>query len=236
MKIKSLTGTKATINVENKKRNRKTSFQTLGLNYYYDRSEENYAELFKELYHPLYWRVFKILNDQDQALDVVSQIFEKIVTQIDKFKPEKAQFSTWIFTIANNDALNYIYHRDKWNKVDADVSDLYDTHELADEEDHPLSISTTAATVKSYHKDDVLSLSAKRCLDILEMYKDEQVIKLTKCKLTTDITFKDLAKKYKISMGEAVRSVNKGKEFIKENFMNNKDGMYDLYKEAIKKY
>ena len=236
MKIKTLTGTKATINVENKKRNRKTSFQTLGLNYYYDRSDENYAELFKELYHPLYWKVYRILEDQDQALDVVSQLFEKIVTQIDSFDPKKGQFSTWIFTIANNDALNYLYHRDKWNKVDADVSDLYDTHELADEEDRPLSISTNIAHVHTYHKDEVLSLSAKRCLEILELYKDKQVIKLTKCKLTTNITFKELAKKYKVSMGEAVRSVKKGKEFIKDNFMNDTDGMYSLYKEAINKY
>lgn len=236
MKIKTLTGTKATINVENKKRKRKTSFQTLGLNYYYDRTEENYSALFKELYHPLYWKVFKILENQDQSLDVVSQLFEKIVTQIDKFNPKKGQFSTWIFTIASNDALNYLYHRDKWNTVNADVSDLYDTHEMADEEEKPLSITTKSANVHTYHKDDVLSVTAQRCLDILDQYQDKQVIKLTKCKLTTDITFKELAKKYKVSMGEAVRSVNKGKDFIKETFMKDSDGMYTLYKEAIGKF
>lgn len=64
-----------------------------------DRQLENlYRANFQKVYNYAYYR---LLNHAD-AEDVTSAVFLKAVSNIDRFDPSKASFSTWILRIAHN--------------------------------------------------------------------------------------------------------------------------------------
>ena len=57
-----------------------------------------YEEYFPKVYNFIFYR----LLHREQTEDIVSEVFLKIIANINKFDPDKACFSTWIFSISNN--------------------------------------------------------------------------------------------------------------------------------------
>ncbi len=76
-----------------------------------------YEKYVKKIYDFIY---FKTLH-KENAEDLTSQIFFKALEKINSFNPEKAKFSTWLYTIANNLLI------DHWrgNKETVDIEDVW---------------------------------------------------------------------------------------------------------------
>ncbi len=90
-------------------------------------------ELYKEYYRKVYGYVYLRLRNHADAEDITSDIFAKIVEKLDTFDPEKASYSTWIFTIAKNRVItHYRQHRET-----EDIDDLV----IMDDSDAPLDIA-----------------------------------------------------------------------------------------------
>jgi RNA polymerase sigma factor (sigma-70 family) len=64
------------------------------------------AEVFAELYEQYLPKVYRYISyritDMHLAEDLTSTVFEKALTRFKSYNPEKAHFSTWVFTIARN--------------------------------------------------------------------------------------------------------------------------------------
>lgn len=71
--------------------------------------EEPHA--FTPLYEYYFPRVYSYalyrVEDPDVAADITAQAFEKAYTKLDRYQPERAAFSTWLFTIATNVIRNH---------------------------------------------------------------------------------------------------------------------------------
>lgn len=71
--------------------------------------EEPHA--FTPLYEHYFPRVYSYalyrVEDPDVAADITAQTFEKAYTKLDRYQPEKAAFSTWLFTITANVIRNH---------------------------------------------------------------------------------------------------------------------------------
>lgn len=71
--------------------------------------EKPYA--FTPLYEYYFPRVYSYalyrVEDPDIAADITAQTFEKAYTKLDRYQPERAAFSTWLFTIATNAIRNH---------------------------------------------------------------------------------------------------------------------------------
>lgn len=71
--------------------------------------------LFQQIYEDYYERVLSFIqarvNDSYTAEDLTGDIFYKCYRNIERYDPEKAAVSTWIFTIAKNTLKNY--YRDR---------------------------------------------------------------------------------------------------------------------------
>jgi len=63
----------------------------------------NPEEIFNSFYDRLYNFTLLRMRHVQHAEDVVSDVFVKVIEKFDTYKPEKAAFSTWIFTIALNE-------------------------------------------------------------------------------------------------------------------------------------
>ena len=68
--------------------------------------ENAYAELIKRYTDPLLNFVYRFVNDEDQAEDIVQDTMVKLFTHKHYYK-EIAKFSTWIYTIAGRYCSGY---------------------------------------------------------------------------------------------------------------------------------
>ena len=73
-----------------------------------ERTGKDFSTLYKKYYPKLIYYTSKMCNDPQKAEDISTDSFLTAFEKIDKYDVEKAQFSTWLFTIAKNLALQSI--------------------------------------------------------------------------------------------------------------------------------
>ena len=69
---------------------------------------------FRELVHryerPVFSLVYRMVRDRELAEDLTQDTFVKVLTHVDKYRPE-FKFSSWLFKIANNVAIDHLRRR-----------------------------------------------------------------------------------------------------------------------------
>lgn len=82
-----------------------------------DQKVASSAEAFAALYEQYLPKVYKYIGyrveAREQAEDLTSVVFEKALTKFKSFNPERASFSTWIFTIARNTIIDHYRGRQR---------------------------------------------------------------------------------------------------------------------------
>jgi len=68
---------------------------------------EAFAELLQEFSEPLYWQIRRIVNNHDDADDLLQNTFMKAWQAMDDFRGD-AKLSTWLHKIAINEALTHV--------------------------------------------------------------------------------------------------------------------------------
>lgn len=69
--------------------------------------ESAFSELYESYLPKIFGFVTRRINDREEAEDLVSNIFLKVVENIKNFNPAKSSFKTWIYTIATNMMIDY---------------------------------------------------------------------------------------------------------------------------------
>jgi RNA polymerase sigma-70 factor (ECF subfamily) len=67
-----------------------------------------YADLVERYHIGLTIYCERLLKDRDDAEDIVQKSFIKAYEKLPLFDPEKARFSTWLYKIAYNEAIDYL--------------------------------------------------------------------------------------------------------------------------------
>lgn len=84
---------------------------------------KDFATLYQKYYPKLIYFVSKICKDVQKAEDISTDSFIVALEKIDKYDSEKAQFSTWLFTIARNLALQDLKIENKSISLDIEFDD-----------------------------------------------------------------------------------------------------------------
>lgn len=72
--------------------------------------EAAYRELIRRYQRPVFSLVFRMVRDRELAEDLAQETFVKVLNAIDTYRPEY-KFSSWIFKIANNAAIDHLRRR-----------------------------------------------------------------------------------------------------------------------------
>jgi len=88
-----------------------------------ERTGKDFSTLYKKYYPKLIYFTSKMCNDAQTAEDISTDSFMTAFEKIDKYDKEKAQFSTWLFTIAKNLALQSIKNSKKSISLDVEYDD-----------------------------------------------------------------------------------------------------------------
>ena len=67
-----------------------------------------YAHLVARYHVGLIIHCERLVGDRDQAEDIAQEAFIKAFNKLSEFKPAKSRFSTWLYRIATNKAIDYL--------------------------------------------------------------------------------------------------------------------------------
>lgn len=72
--------------------------------------EAAYRELISRYQRPVYSLIFRMVRNRELAEDLAQDTFVKVLNAIESYRPEY-KFSSWIFKIANNAAIDHLRRR-----------------------------------------------------------------------------------------------------------------------------
>src|SRR5512144_1136113 len=85
--------------------------------------ESAFAELVELYHHRLVTVMHHLVGNVDEAEDLAQEVFLRVYRGRKKYHP-RAKFSTWLFTIANNLAINALRSRQRKPVVPLDVREF----------------------------------------------------------------------------------------------------------------
>jgi RNA polymerase sigma-70 factor (ECF subfamily) len=87
------------------------------------RTGESFAFFYEKFYPRLVYNINGITQDEYLAEDVATEAFIKAFEKIEQYEKGKAQFSTWLFTIARHLALQELKQGKKTMSMDTELDD-----------------------------------------------------------------------------------------------------------------
>lgn len=122
--------------------------------FFKEKTGKEFSFFYQKYYPKLIYYTNKMVNDEQKAEDISTDSFLIAFEKIDKYESSKSQFSTWLFTIAKNLALQVIKDNKKTVSLDVEI----------DEE---------GTTIKDFiqqeeAEDDILTLHEKKAAIMLE--------------------------------------------------------------------
>ncbi len=73
--------------------------------------ERAYRELVRRYQRPVFSLIYRMVRDRERAEDLAQETFVKVLNALDSYRPEY-KFSSWIFKIANNAAIDQLRRKE----------------------------------------------------------------------------------------------------------------------------
>jgi len=89
-----------------------------------EKTKKDFSDFYEKYFPKLVFYNNNILKDEEAAKDIATDVMLKSLYKIDDYDPNKARFSTWLFTISKNECFQYKKNQaDKLISVDKFVDD-----------------------------------------------------------------------------------------------------------------
>lgn len=69
--------------------------------------QKAYADLMVRYKDSIYFMILKMVNNKEDAMDLMVETFAKAFEKLEKYQPDYA-FSTWLFRVATNNCIDFI--------------------------------------------------------------------------------------------------------------------------------
>lgn len=130
-------------------------------------NREAYRELFARYQKKLFTYVFHLVGNKDETEDILQNVFQKTFKNIEHFDTQR-KFSSWIYRIAHNEAVNYLKRKSKRYTVSwEDVSTSKDKLEIATNDEQMEDKFMREQTVKEI--DDAMLKLPKKYQQVLKL-------------------------------------------------------------------
>lgn len=84
--------------------------------------EKDFEKLVNQYSEPLYWQIRRLVNNHEDANDLLQNTFVKAWSKIDEFRND-AKISTWLYRIAINESIDFLRKQKNFNGVSTDAED-----------------------------------------------------------------------------------------------------------------
>jgi RNA polymerase sigma-70 factor (ECF subfamily) len=183
-----------------------------------ERTGNDFTFFYKKYYPKLIYYTSKMCGDSQKAEDVTTESFLTAFEKIDKYEREKAQFSTWLFTIARNIMLQDIKSTRKTISIDVELDEEGTTLKdfIPEEEQGEQYISDL--------NDKKAEIMKKHILELKEPYR--KVIEMREIK---KMAYKDIADELGKNLSTIKSQIRNGRAILIENSKKEFDLLDEMF-------
>jgi len=157
---------------------------------------DKYEKLVKRYQEKLYRYLLRLTNDPDESEDLLQETFVSVYKNIHRFNT-KLKFSSWIYRIAHNKAINYIKKRSRTISID-----FFNLENFLAKEDK---------TLEKIEKEEIAKM-VRVCLNKLpRKYKAPLVLYYFE-----DKSYQEISDILRISKSNVGVLINRGKKALKD--------------------
>ncbi len=139
--------------------------------------QKAFAELMKRYWEPVFFMLNRMVMNKDDAEDLTIEAFGKAFKNLQQYSPQYA-FSTWLFKIASNNAIDYLRKKKMENLTSLDRSVDRDGGEELNQQIKGHGLTPEETIIKKQDADKVHEVIDKlkpRYKEIVEMFYMEQL-------------------------------------------------------------
>jgi RNA polymerase sigma factor (sigma-70 family) len=172
-----------------------------------------YAELMERYRDSIYFMLFRMVSNRDDADDLTIEAFGKAFSRLKQYQPNYA-FSTWLFKIASNNCIDFIRREKKKKIVSLDNS-------FENEDGDRLSIDVRADALdpeESIIKDQKVKMMREVVEKLKPRYRD-----LIKLRYFDELSYEEIAEELQLPLGTVKAQLFRARDFIANMMKNTKD-------------
>jgi RNA polymerase sigma-70 factor (ECF subfamily) len=182
-----------------------------------ERTGNDFTFFYKKYYPKLIYYTSKMCGDSQKAEDVTTESFMTAFEKIDKYEKDKAQFSTWLFTIARNIMLQDIKATRKTISIDVELDEEGTTMKDFIPED-PGDLHITELQEKK------AEIMKKHISELKEPYR--KVIEMREIK---KMAYKDIADELGKNLSTIKSQIRNGRAILIENSQKEFELLDEMY-------
>jgi len=167
-----------------------------------ERTGKDFSSLYTKYYPKLVYFTAKITNDPQKAEDISTDSFMAAFEKIEKYEKEKSQFSTWLFTIAKNLALQDLKNEKKTMSLDIEFDDEGTTMKDFIQEDEGDNFMHEVHAKKA-------EIMKKHIQNLKNPYRD--VIEMRELKR---MSYKDISDKLNLNLSTVKSQIRNGRAIL----------------------
>ncbi|MCU0229211.1 MAG: sigma-70 family RNA polymerase sigma factor [Bryobacterales bacterium] len=172
-------------------------------------NEAAYEELISRFQQPVYNVVYRMLNDPNDANDVVQEVFFKVFRRVGSFRGESS-LKTWIYRIAVNEACNRRRYFQRHLRQEVDLERTAGTG---------WTLEDTLATDDRSPYDEVLGLEQHLLLEqalagINPIYRAALVLREIE-----ELSYEEIADILQVALGTVKSRILRGREALRLEYL-----------------
>jgi RNA polymerase sigma-70 factor (ECF subfamily) len=175
--------------------------------------QKAYAELMSRYRDSIYFLLLKMVNNKDDADDLTIEAFGKAFSRLHQYTPNYA-FSTWLFKIASNNAIDFIRKRKLENLMSLDKP-------LGNDESGEMMID-----IKSGNMDPEESVIKKQKIilmrEVVEKLKP-RYRELVELRYFKEYSYEEIAEQLDLPIGTVKAQLFRAREFLFNILKNTED-------------
>ncbi|HRG00690.1 MAG: sigma-70 family RNA polymerase sigma factor [Bacteroidia bacterium] len=177
--------------------------------------QKAYAELMQRYRESVYFTMLRMCNNKDDADDLTIEAFGRAFKRLDQYTPTYA-FSTWLFKIASNNAIDFLRNKKKNNALSLDTK-------LENDEGQEFS-----KNIKSPNLDPEENIIKKQKVEMLRdvveklkpHYKD-----LVKMRYFEEMSYEEIAVKMELPVGTVKAQLFRARDLLFNILKNQENKM-----------
>ena len=175
--------------------------------------KDAFSQIVNKYRHALYGVVFKMINNKDEADDIVQETFIKAFSSIKTFDT-KYSFATWLFKIATNNCIDHLRKRKIYSiSINSTVSD--------EEGENDIGLPDL-----TYEADrNIIEEQKKKLIEDAINSLPEKYAVVVRMRHQEDKTYEEVAKELNIPVGTVKAHIFRGREMLNK-YLKDKRAFY----------
>ena len=174
--------------------------------------EKAYSDLLKIYREPLYLMLLKMTNDPVEADDLTIEAFSKAFRSLHQYSPTHA-FSTWLFTIASNNCIDFI------RKKRLETVSINKVYKQSDDDEIEIQIASSGPTPE----EEVITEQRIKIMRQAVQLLKPRYRRLVEMRYFDELSYEEISEKMDLPLGTVKAQLFRARDLLYNILKDRKD-------------